>query len=136
MARWILTFDAIDPKSSGGYWQVGIREDHYHGLQKKGHEAQLARIVLVEQVLKGGTLHLYQGWCRPEKDDCFVYEGRPHRDYKTLRIETPAPPEMVFLVFVLPDGTIDNWTWRPLNKDGGGRPQGITGDLIWPQNQS
>lgn len=134
MARWLLTFQAIDPKNHEGKWAVGITENRYKELQIHGHEKQIARLLLVEEVLTGGTALLYEGWSRPDKDDCFVYEGHPSQDYKNLRIVTPAPPNMVFLVFILPDGTIDDWTWRRLDENGSGRPQGIQGKLIWPQN--
>jgi hypothetical protein len=41
---------------------------------------------------------------------------------------------MFFVVFVLPDGTIDDWAWRPACKDNEELPEGITGEVIWPKN--
>jgi len=134
MARWLLQFRAIDPRNVSGTWDVGVSERHYRYLQNHGHEKQIARLVLLQEVLEGGAVCIYKGWCRPEKEDCFVYEGRPTRDFKSLTIETPAPKAMAFLVFVLPDGEIDEWTWRPLNEDAGNRPDGISGELIWSAN--
>ena len=134
MARWLLAFRAIDPKKLDGHWEVGVSERHYRYLQNHGHEKQIARLVLVHEVLEGGTINLYKGWSRPEKEECFVYEGRPTRDFKSLTIETPAKGGMAFVVFVLPDGEIDEWTWRLLTEDGGNRPDGITGELIWSAN--
>jgi hypothetical protein len=82
MARWLLAFRAIDPKRLDGHWEVGVSERHYRYLQNHGHEKQIARLVLVQEVLEGGTVNLYKGWSRPEKEECFVYEGRPTRDFK------------------------------------------------------
>ncbi len=118
MARWLLTFRAIDPNNPTGRWNVGIPKRLYEYQQNHGHEKAIARIVLVDEVLKEGTVRVYRGWARLGKEDCYVYEGYPGVDYKSMSITTPAPKDMAFLVFVLPDGTIDDWTWRPLEKNG------------------
>jgi hypothetical protein len=133
MRRWYLPFKTIDPHEPGKKkWNVGVEEAHFNRLRHQGHEAPLARLKLVEEVLEGGITSIYQGWLRPGKEDCYVYVGSPDLDYKSLTITTPAPPNMAFLVFILPDGTIKDWTWRPL-VDGENRPEGM-GDLIWPPN--
>ncbi len=134
MARWLLTFEALDPNNLATFWEVGIPEWLYRLHQHKGNEKAIARIVLIDEVLGPRTVRLYRGWARSGKEDCFVYEGRPECDHKSLTIETPPPKEMVFLVFVLPDGTIDEWTWRPLKQGGGNQVDGIKGDLIWSKN--
>ena len=136
MARWFIEFEAIDPANVDRRWKTGIHEWLYRRLQHSGHEKALARLLLVNDVLSGGTTHIYRGWSRRGKDECFVYAGHPGRDFKSLSIETPAPKGMVFLVFILGDGTIDEWTWRPLAEDEEDRPQGVTGELIWSQNPS
>ncbi len=137
MARWLLSFQAIDPYKPDSVWKVGIPEWLYRLHQNKGNEKAIARILLVEEVLAGGTVRLYKGWSRPGREDCFVYEGRPRRDYKSLTISTPAPPQMAFLIFVLSDGTVDEWTWRPLRREGGETEvDGIRGKLIWSKNPS
>ena len=118
MARWLLTFHAIDPTALDKRWKTGIPERLFQHIRNHGHEKAIARLVLVREVLEGGTGALYRGWSRPDKEDSFVYVGRPSRDFKSLSIETPAPKEMGFLVFVLPDGTIDEWTWRQLDEEG------------------
>lgn len=130
MSRWFLQFDAINPANPEDRWKTGIHQAHYRRLQVHGHEKALARIMLVNDVLTEGTLRIYGGWSRPDKDDCFVYVGRPTREFKSLSIETPPPPGMVFLVFVLPDGTVDDWNWRPC-QDNSDEPQGVEGELIW-----
>lgn len=135
MARWLLTFEAIDPNNLNGHWKTGIREADYKSIQIHGHEARQARILLVKQVLEGATQLIFRGWSRPDMEDSYVYAGRPDRDYKSLTIETPPPPEMVFLVFVLPDGTIDDWNWRPSTIQKG-IPDGVNGELIWPATQN
>jgi hypothetical protein len=136
MARWLLTFRAMDPTNVDNQWEVGVSEGLYRYLQNNGHEKAIARLLLVRDVLEGGTTSIYRGWSWPDKDECFVYEGRPSRDYKSLTIDTPAPKRMVFLVFVLPDGAIDDWTWRPVAEEGENRPDGIAGELVWSVNRS
>jgi hypothetical protein len=135
MARWFVTFDAVNPKNPATRWKTGIHEDVYRKLQIHGDDRRIARLLLVEEILCGGVKLLYRGWSRPDKEESFVYAGLPTRDYKSLTIETPAPKGMFFLVFVLPDGTIDEWTWRKAEADGS-RPSGIKGELIWQQNPS
>ncbi len=132
--RWLIPFKARDPRSpDDGFWDVGLPEWHYRMLQNKGHECPLARLILVKEVLAVETTHIYEGWGRPDKDDCFVYAGAPDRDYRSLTIDIPAPKGMLFLVFVLPDGTVDDWGWRQTNDNGD--PLGMEkGRLIWPPN--
>jgi hypothetical protein len=133
-----LEFDAIDPKNPPDKrWKVGLPEWLIHQQQIHGHEKAMARLRLVLEVLQEGTTRLYEGWSRPGKEDkCFVYVGRPDRDYKSHRIETPPPPGMVFLIFVLEDGTIDDWTWRKTSAKDADSPEGVSGRLIWSRKPS
>lgn len=135
--RWVLTFAAINPRMPESTWQVGIAERRYRLHQHKGNGKALGRIFLIGEILQGGTAGVRRGWSRPGKDDCFVYWGFPKSDYKSLNITTPAPKGMAFCVFVLDDGTIDEWTWRPVTEVEGveGCPDGVNGELIWPQNK-
>jgi hypothetical protein len=136
--RWLLTFDARSPEDpEKKTWQVGVSEWLYQKHRSHGHDKYIARLILVEQVLQGGAIHLFEGWSREGKDeDCFVYVGNPGRDFKNLQIETPAPKNMLFLVFVLADGTIDDWNWRPRSQKRGKEhlPADIDGRLIWSLN--
>lgn len=135
--RWVLTFQAIDPRNPNEFWDVGIPGWLYRKHQNSGNEKALGRIFLVADVLQGGTEEIHRGWSRPGKEtDCYAYWGRPTREFKSPRIETPAPPGMAFVVFVLPDGSIDEWTWRALSEEGGfSYPAGVKGELIWPQKK-
>lgn len=135
MARWFFTFETLNPNDFDGMWETGIQEKHFRTLQHHGHSKSLARIVLVGNVLQGETKYLYRGWSRPDKEDCYVYAGYPDMDYKSHDITTPAPKNMAFLVFVLPDGTIDEWTWRPCREDSD-QPEEIHGELIWTATTS
>lgn len=139
-SRWLLNFQAIDPKDpTSKTWRVGVQERKYRSAQHHGHEKEIARLMLVREVLEGGTIQLYEGWSRPDKEeDCYVYVGNPEGDYRSLSIQTPAPPRSFFLVFVLNDGTIDHWTWRKMaeREDGVEVPKDVTGKLIWSQNPS
>lgn len=136
--RWLFTFEAIDPKNPLKTWKVGVHERKFKIAQRSGHPKVNARLVLVAEVLQGGTERIYEGWCRPGKDeDCYVYVGRPTKDLKSATITTPPPAGMVFLVFVLADGSIDEWMWRPCSDENGGNtPDGVTGVLIWSQKQN
>ena len=137
MARWFLTFEARNPANPESCWNVGVPEWLYKLHQNRGNEKQIARIVLVDEILRPDeTVRLYRGWARPGQEESFVYQGRPASDHKSLTIWTPAPPGMAFLVFVLPDGTIDDWTWRSLRQGEGDEVEGIKGDLIWPKNRT
>ena len=131
MSRWLYSFQAIDPKDPSKQWEIGVPEWLFSEYRKHSHNVKLARLALVDEIFPSGTTRIYGGWSRPDKDDCFVYEGRPERDYRNIRIEVPPPPGMAFLVFVLPCGTIDDWTWRPLNDDENNLPEGMSGEIIW-----
>jgi hypothetical protein len=131
--KWSPVFKARDPRNPDrGQWTVGVAPAHFQKLRVAGDEARLARLILVREVLEGGTTHLYEGWCRPDMDDdCFVYVGRPQRDFRSLSIETPSPKGHAFLVFILRGGTTDLWTWRPCPV---GQEQSILGSgakLVW-----
>src|SRR6185312_4934673 len=116
--RWIVEFQAIDPRKSpidsSRFWPVGIPEWLYRHHQHHGNEKALGRLFLVGELLQEKTEEIREGWCRPGKEDCFAYCGQLARDFKSPQIETPAPPGMTFVVFVLRDGSIDEWTWREL----------------------
>ncbi len=131
--RWKIEFEARDPTNpEAERRRVGISPALLEVLQKNGHVVKQARILLIEEVLRE-TRAIFQGWSRPSMDACFVYAGNPGRDYRGPTIETPPPPGMMFLVFVLPDGTIDDWNWRKVAEDDPNVPEGITGSKIWPQ---
>lgn len=131
--RWKIEFDARSPDNPDReIWKVGIAPNLLDTLQKQGHAVKQARILLVRDVLDD-TREIYQGWSRPDTDDCFVYVGDPGHDYRGSTIEVPPPPRMVFLVFVLRDGTIDDWNWRPVKADDPTMPEGVNGRRIWPQ---
>lgn len=72
-SRWKIEFDAIDPGNpEGKAWKVGIAPAQLDVLQTNSHTVKLMRIMLVEEVLNGPCA-IFGGWCRPDKDDCFVY---------------------------------------------------------------
>jgi len=131
MARWKVEIPAIDPKDTDGpRWTVGIHEKLLKSMTENGHVQKIARLRCVKQVLEDTRL-IAQGWSRPDKEGCFVYCGLPDTDYKSLTIEVPPPPGMLFLVFVLPDGTIDDWAWRKADANDGTRPEDIKGEIVW-----
>jgi len=140
--RWKYKLHARNPRDlNGAKWTVGIDEGKITLLARKGHEAKLARIALVKDVLDDPD-GIIGGWSRPDRGDCYVYFGTPNRDFRSTTIETPAPPEKMFLVFVLSDGTIDDWNWRLVDSNNPNLPEGLVrgegedgldqrGELIW-----
>lgn len=129
MARWIYTFDALHP-SGAKHWTVGLLQAKMKTLHGNGHEVKLARAVLAGEVVTN-PLIIGKGWCRYDREDCLVYAGKPSRDLRGQNIETPPPNNMFLLVFVLPDGTIDDWAWRPASEQDPDVPSDITGDILW-----
>ena len=130
--RWKIEFDARLPSNPDQEtWKVGIAPSLCDTLQKRGHVVKQARILLVRNVLDD-TREIFQGWSRPDTDDCFVYTGNPGYDCRGPTIEVPPPAKIIFLVFVLRDGTIDDWNWRPLKADDPTLPEGVNGRRIWP----
>lgn len=132
MSGWYLTFQAVLPGSGGAtFWEVGIHEKKIRLLQENGHITKLARIRLVEETFED-TIVLVRGWSRPGKENCLIYVSKPKCDYRSASISTPPPPGMRFAVFVLPDGTIDDWAWRQQSENDPDIPQGVEGEIIWP----
>jgi hypothetical protein len=130
MARWLIPFETISPRNPSEKWGVGVQESHYKRLCRQGHETPRARLLLVQMVL-ADPLSIFEGWSRPDKEDCYVYVGNPQTDYRSLTIQTSAPPNSLFLVFILADGTIDLWNWRACAPGSDSIPEDVKGKLIW-----
>lgn len=138
MSRWAISFEAIDPKNTVRKWDVGLKFTKISLLQKRGHSVKLARCKLVEEVM-ACTNVLIQGWSRPEyNEEYLVYVGSPKYDKRKLGdvedgdIENPAPKGKLFLVFVLPDGTIEDWAWRDADPDNPSLPSDCKkGKVVW-----
>ena len=134
MGRWQVTFTTISARHSESVWEVGVQESQIKHLRNHGHQAPLARLVLVQEVL-ADPLSIFEGWSRPDKEDCYVYVGDPKTDFHSLTIQKPAPPNCLFLVFILPDGTIDLWTWRARAPGSSNIPEDVKGKLIWDRTR-
>ena len=75
--RWKIDFDARKPSNpEQETWKVGIASSLLEALQKHGHAVKQARILLVKEVL-GDTREIFQGWSRPDTEECYVYAGSP-----------------------------------------------------------
>lgn len=133
--RWMFSCEAIDPVKHGETWVIGAEEWKLRLLAKKGHEHKLARLGLVKLIALD-PVQIVGGWNRPDKESCLVYAGSPKVDYLGARIEVPSPPGCFFLAFVLPDGTIDDWAWRPQSELDDIGPDGIKGKILWPNQQT
>jgi hypothetical protein len=130
--RWLFTCEAMHPTNHTETWEVGAQEAKLKLLAKSGHEHKLARLALVKAVVADPVM-IVGGWNRPDKDSCYVYAGTPEVDVIGARIEVPAPPGMFFLAFIHPDGTIDDWVWRPTSELDPTGPDGINGEVLWPK---
>ncbi len=133
MSKWLVDFEAQLPEDSTKTWTVGVSERKIKLLRSKGHVVKLARAVLLGSVVTS-PLVIGRGWCRYEKEECLVYAGKPPNDYRSQTIEVPSQPGWFFLGFILPDGTIDDWAWRPPCPENPDVPSDITGDILWPTN--
>lgn len=133
MSRWTYSFVAQSPHGPEETWEIGISERDLKFLLQHGHTAKLARARLIEEVFEDPAklVSIIQGWGR-HKDECIIYVTSPGHDYRSDRIETPPQHGRVFLIFVLPDGTIDDWCWRDEGSEG--RPDGVEGNIVWPRN--
>jgi hypothetical protein len=132
MSRWKFTIEAQSPRDASQSWPTGFSARALEFLISKGHKEKLARARLAEEVLRAPE-SIIEGWGR-EKDDCWIYVGSPPHDFRSDSVETPPPKGMLFLVFVLPDGTIDDWAWREARLDEPNLPEGMKGTVIWPVN--
>jgi hypothetical protein len=132
MNSWAHSFDAQSPHDPNMTLRVGVAKRKLKAMQAAGHMAKLARYLLVQGAMTKPTM-IVKGWSRLDRDGCFVYVAKPSIDYRGNDIEVPPPPGMHFLVFVLPDGKIDDWAWRPASKETEGMPDGVTGEVIWPK---
>jgi hypothetical protein len=137
MGAWKFPFDAINPHDPTAMWTVGIEHETYRRIANNGHQKQQARIVLVHDVLEIRTDRIYGGWSRPGKEKCYVYVGHPENDYHRLSptICVPAPPGMLFLVFVREDGMIDDWIWRESSVEDPEAPRDVKGEILWPSRK-
>jgi hypothetical protein len=133
MSRWKYAYSVQSPDDPGKTRDVGISEKDLKFLYEHGHKEKLARARLVDEVFQDPVriLTIIRGWGR-DKDECVIYVTSPGHDYRSDSIETPSQPNRLFLIFVMPDGTIDDWNWRDIGNDG--RPEGVGGKIIWQQN--
>ncbi len=132
MKRWKFVIEAQSPDDPHATWRTGFTVRTIELLISKGHTEKLARARLAEEVLQSPD-SIIKGWGR-DRDDCLIYVGAPLQDYRSSSVETPPPKGMLFLVFVLSDGTIDDWSWRPAEAGEPGMPEGMKGTVLWPAN--
>jgi len=129
MAKFRYEFSTQDPTGGvGDTWKVGIPEWLFCEVRKYEHQAKFGRIRCILEMIESPSA-IYKGWCRQGTEECWVYEGDVSTDYRSLQIETPQPPGTRFVVFILPDGSIDDWTWR--EQDDHGKPLDV-GQRVWP----
>ena len=130
--QWKVAWAARNPNAPPPTWKVGIKESKLSLYREKGHETKLARVLLIPEAV-ANPAKIIKGWDRPDRDGCYVYVAKPTKNYQSQTIEIPPFPGQFFLVFVLPDGTIDDWTWRPENPSDPSMPDEIKGEVLWPK---
>ena len=129
MTKWQIAIEAQSVDGTG-FRRVGIPESKLAGLFRFGDVKKLARLRLVADVLKS-PYAIVQGWDRPERDGCSAYVGSPLSDFHSERVEVPSPRGMVFVVFLLADGTIDDWNWRKAHDEDPCLAEGLKGEILW-----
>jgi hypothetical protein len=131
--KW--TFDALDPSDASGESTVEcwIDQGTIHFLTKGVLTQRWFRIQCVADVLRD-PIHVVEGWNREGYESARCYIGRP-QDHPSEGITLPPKPGMCFLVFVLPNGKIEEWGWEKLDPadDGSCRRQfGEDWKRLWP----
>ena len=112
MARWHCEFDARFPHPPHDLWKVGIQERLVKHLQGRGDKARLARIIphyTGGRDISKNAQNLW--WLVATSDDCYVYVGKPDRNFRSGQIQTPARP-IVLLGFRLTGGNDRLLVWR------------------------
>lgn len=137
MARLFFTLTSVDPFSESELKtrEVGLEKRQIDVLTKNGDKLRLARLKLMEEVLSN-PIAIFQDWKRPEHEDGLCYVGRPEIDYRAIDITVPAPPGMVFMIFVKESGKITDWRWEPADSENPDLPekwQERFGKQIWPK---
>lgn len=105
--------DALDPSDPNGVevQSVWIEQAQIEGLTRCHLTARFHRLRLLPEVLKKPTV-VFGGLERPSQEEGICYVGRPPHDFPKERIEVPAPPGKVFLVFVTESGKVFDWRWE------------------------
>jgi hypothetical protein len=132
--QWTLS--ALDPRGirKGDVWDVWLEQAHIDGLTRYGVSVRYYRLLLVEEVLSDPSV-VFEGWEREGQDEGLCYVARPKRDFRSDCIEVPAPPGMVFLVFVTSGGKISEWRWEKSDVDNPEFPEGYKTRfrrIVWP----
>lgn len=65
--QWKVSWEAMSPEDPEKTWRIGVSEPKLALLREKGHEFRLARLLLVDQVVREPLL-LIRGWDRPTKE--------------------------------------------------------------------
>ena len=129
--RWKFSVKALSPDGNGTI-DVGLPFGLVKALQRDGPGPRYSRMALVKEVCES-PISIRRGWEREGYDDALIYIGQPGKDLRSNTIEVPPPPDMLFFVFVAPDGTIEEWNWRRCSQEEAiANEKGLgLGELIW-----
>lgn len=143
MARLVHTFSALDPSDPTGVQtrDIGLEQTQVDVLLHEegtvNDKVRLARLLLAKEVAQAPEV-IFEDLKRPNHEDGLCYCGRPSHDFRGPRIETPAPPNMVFCVFVVSSGKISAWRWEPCDELEPDYPEDWKnrfGRIVWPPGQ-
>ena len=140
MARLTQTFAALDPFDLTGNNPrlIGLEQQQLDSLLRGGHTTRLARLKLASEVASDPYV-VFEDWKRPQQEDGLCYCGRPTIDYRDIDITVPAPPGMIFAVYVKPSGKISRWDWEPADQENPDYPADWRnqrfGRIVWPTVQ-
>jgi hypothetical protein len=136
--------DALDPFDPGGVgtrtlWLEQGQIDYLIGDKRDAMlVARFARLQLVKEVVCEPVV-VFRGLEREDHESSCCYVGKPSRDCPRPGIDAPAPPGMVFLVFVTQTGKVFDWRWERQSADEPTFPeewQSRFTEIIWPPEDS
>ncbi len=110
-------------------WEVWVPPAAVETVQKYGHESKFFGLLAVNWVLRN-PLAIFKGWNRDRTEECFVYVGWPPTKRRNANVELPSDKTQLFLVYVLPGGSVEDWEWRKRSQTDNGKPEGVDGE-IW-----
>jgi hypothetical protein len=122
--------------SGSGYCDFLVGIKHLDHLQRYGPSWKFYNLHILSEILSGPTV-IFEGLNRDDCERGFCYSGLASKRMQSIDITLPPPPNMVAVVFVLPDhrgNIVLDWEWRPEHPESSGWPETWQEDfkrVIW-----
>ena len=122
--------DVPDPKRpDDSTWEVCVPHGVVQHCQKHRHVSKLFGLAAVDFVLRDPKT-IFKGWNRDRTEECWVYVGWPPRKRRDADVDLPSDKTQLFMVYVFPDGSVQDWEWRKRSEEDLWKPEGVDGE-IW-----